>query len=1194
MTTPARSMSLTVAAIVLLCVGTLRPAEAGVLEWTSSGPPGAAVNEVAVDPATPTTVYMIGHGVWKSADAGASWVRLASGQGAVSARALVLSPQNTSVILVGDWYERVLRSTDAGASWTASNQGLPEVGVLCLAFDPVTPSTVYAGLNRNGVYRSTDGGRTWAPLNNGIAAGVTVTTIAIDPTAPQRIFAGTYDGMIRTVDGGSSWTPVAGGLPADSLQTIVFDPTSPAVIYVGMEGRSVSKSTDGGTSWLPATTGLPSNLVVECLAFDPDTPSTLYLASDGQGMFKSTDNAASWSPAGNGLQSVTLNHVAAAATTPPAIYVGSHGQGVFKSTDGAASWLPANGGLNAAGATALVVDNEIAGRLWAASLGGVWRSSDGGAGWTPLNTGLPFVQVAGLARDAADRDTFYAATWRGLHKTTDGGASWTRADNDPTPRSYEAVATDPAVADRVFAGNWNGLWLSQDGGDTWTQPASAPTGQRVLSFAFDPVTPSRVYAGAWNGIFRSDDSGATWSSSLDDESIWSIAVDSSNPATVYVATYHGVFKSTDSGASWTSTSTGITAQYCWEIAVDPGTSSAVWVGTDEGVFRSADGAASWAPFPGLEEFDVKDLAFSPDRNTLYAATAGAGVASYTFTAPTCSLECSALAPERVVAGSEAYFEGGATVTGCAEAPAFEWDFGDGTAHSAEQSPGHRYAEVGSRTWSMTVRAGGVSCVRGGTIVVEQRPENLKWRIPAIAHAPGALGTTWRSDLAIVNPSDQQAWISVNFYPADGSNHFTRGILVQPHRAFVSRDVLVSTFELEPGAAAKGTLLIGSHQRLAIAARTFNQAASGTFGQYLPAVPEVGPGMEAAATGVALTRPGQLGVIPNLKKTTAFRSNLGVLNLAQGPITVAIRLYDAAGHQLGSTRTETIAYALYLQLDDVFSAFGAASAALAYATVEVTSADGAAWCYGSVVDNATGDPTTIPVLLPRTGEREIAGVAHAPGVGGTSWRTDVAAVYLGGGTAQLAPQLTSYNGGPTFTGAASVAAGGSAEWHDVVVNLFGRDPESSVKGTMKLPSMADLYLTARTYNQAATGTFGQYLPAVTAADGFGPGSTAVVPMLAKSQDFRSNLGILNLSRFAVVVEIRLFDIYSQQRGSTRSQSVRANEYYQLDDVFAVLGAPSLDAAYATVEVMTAGGRVWAYGSVVDNATGDPTTIPALVP
>jgi hypothetical protein len=32
----------------------------------------------------------------------------------------------------------------------------------------------------------------------------------------------------------------------------------------------------------------------------------------------------------------------------------------------------------------------------------------------------------------------------------------------------------------------------------------------------------------------------------------------------------------------------------------------------------------------------------------------------------------------------------------------------------------------------------------------------------------------------------------------------------------------------------------------------------------------------------------------------------------------------------------------------------------------------------------------------------------------------------------------------------------------------------------------------------------------------------------------------------------------------------------------------------VEVLTAGGRVWAYASVIDNATGDPTTVAVQAP
>jgi hypothetical protein len=55
-------------------------------------------------------------------------------------------------------------------------------------------------------------------------------------------------------------------------------------------------------------------------------------------------------------------------------------------------------------------------------------------------------------------------------------------------------------------------------------------------------------------------------------------------------------------------------------------------------------------------------------------------------------------------------------------------------------------------------------------------------------------------------------------------------------------------------------------------------------------------------------------------------------------------------------------------------------------------------------------------------------------------------------------------------------------------------------------------------------------------------------------------------------------------------VPAGQWLQRDDVFAAAGVSGADIAYATVEVQTAGGRAWAYASVVDNTTGDPTTVP----
>jgi hypothetical protein len=60
------------------------------------------------------------------------------------------------------------------------------------------------------------------------------------------------------------------------------------------------------------------------------------------------------------------------------------------------------------------------------------------------------------------------------------------------------------------------------------------------------------------------------------------------------------------------------------------------------------------------------------------------------------------------------------------------------------------------------------------------------------------------------------------------------------------------------------------------------------------------------------------------------------------------------------------------------------------------------------------------------------------------------------------------------------------------------------------------------------------------------------------------------------------------------TVPAGALVQENDVFASCGAGDAAIAWARIEVRTAGGKVFAYASVIDNTTGDPTIVPVLVP
>ena len=55
-----------------------------------------------------------------------------------------------------------------------------------------------------------------------------------------------------------------------------------------------------------------------------------------------------------------------------------------------------------------------------------------------------------------------------------------------------------------------------------------------------------------------------------------------------------------------------------------------------------------------------------------------------------------------------------------------------------------------------------------------------------------------------------------------------------------------------------------------------------------------------------------------------------------------------------------------------------------------------------------------------------------------------------------------------------------------------------------------------------------------------------------------------------------------------------ELVQENDPFSAAGVSEAAVAYATVEVLTAGGRVFAFASVIDNATNDPTLVSLVVP
>src|SRR6202790_1349081 len=200
---------------------------------------GGRVTTVTGVSSQPYTFYMgsTGGGVWKTTDAGHSWVNVSDGFFPVASMGAVeVSWSNPDIIFAGTGSSKirsnvsigrgVYKSTDAGKTWTFS--GLRDVGqISTIRIHPTNPQIAYAAALGNpftpnpdrGVYRTTDGGKTWRKilfLSDAIGAAdlelqrgnpsVIFDSMWFGQRKPWTILSGAKEGGIyKSNDAGDTW-----------------------------------------------------------------------------------------------------------------------------------------------------------------------------------------------------------------------------------------------------------------------------------------------------------------------------------------------------------------------------------------------------------------------------------------------------------------------------------------------------------------------------------------------------------------------------------------------------------------------------------------------------------------------------------------------------------------------------------------------------------------------------------------------------------------------------------------------------------------------------------------------------------------------------------------------------------------------------------------------------------------------------
>jgi photosystem II stability/assembly factor-like uncharacterized protein len=212
----------------------------GGLKYRNIGPHRAGRTVGISGVVSQPNVFYIGvnnGGVWKTTDYGHTWNPVFDAQKTGSVGDVIVAPSNPNVIYVGSGEgiqrpdlsigDGLYKSTDAGKTWM--RLGLNDAQQIGgLSIDPVNENRIFVaalghpyGPNKErGVYRSLDGGKTLEQVLY-IDENTGAVQVMIDPNHPNIVFAtmwaarqgpwengawnGEASGLYKSTDGGTTW-----------------------------------------------------------------------------------------------------------------------------------------------------------------------------------------------------------------------------------------------------------------------------------------------------------------------------------------------------------------------------------------------------------------------------------------------------------------------------------------------------------------------------------------------------------------------------------------------------------------------------------------------------------------------------------------------------------------------------------------------------------------------------------------------------------------------------------------------------------------------------------------------------------------------------------------------------------------------------------------------------------------------------
>jgi hypothetical protein len=365
--------------------------------------------------------------------------------------------------------------------------------------------------------------------------------------------------------------------------------------------------------------------------------------------------------------------------------------------------------------------------------------------------------------------------------------------------------------------------------------------------------------------------------------------------------------------------------------------------------------------------------------------------------------------------------------------------------------------------------------------------------------------------------------------------------------------------------------------LHVISRTYNEDASGTYGQLVPA-----RRWYDAACASNYSSCGNPHTLFHIAKSDDFRTNVGFVEVLGIDAELELEMIDNRG--LIGSGTVHLPASSHLQINDIFDYLGAPASDAAI--INVTVGDfSRVFSYASVVDSWSSDPIYVAGQSPvdADGYLVVPAAASSWGSYGSRWQTDLHAQPVWEDAESV--EITFVPGdGSSPVSKTYYFEGDPLHIPDVVSDLGGNG-----SGALILEADGFILASSRTYNQTDSGTLGQLIPAL---DSYSRIKQATILGAERSSEYRTNIGIYNAHYLSAEVLVRLVSERGALLGS-KTWQVEPRRHLQINDIFFALKVPDQRNCRVDLIVQDIGlPSIYAYGSVIDNRSGDSILSPAM--